>query len=125
MECNTHFLVGMLYFAGNYFNNIGSTAKAQDAINGTATAKIQTIGDWDTQITNLTTEQKTPHLRANNGGRVQCCQETWGNAKKVRDAECKFMGTICRQKETAAATAETKYKDLATRWGLYPGRRQD
>ena len=113
------FLVGMLYFAGNYFNNIGSTAKAQDAINGTATAKIQTIGDWDTQITNLTTEQsKLPTFERTTEAEFNAAKETWGDAKKVRDAECKFMGTICRQKETAAATAETKYKDLATRWGL-------
>jgi len=113
------FLVGMLYFAGNYFNNIGSTAKAQDAINGTATAKIQTIGDWDTQITNLTAEQsKLPTFERTTEAEFKAAKEAWDDAKKVRDAECKFIGAICRQKETAAATAETKYKDLATRWGL-------
>ena len=127
-KAGTVFL-GFLFFFGAYYNSVNGVSEGRDRTAGENATKIETIGNWDTQIEEwhkldknipehppVTEEQYTTKLKARddaNALRDAQCKESF---IKLASDRAKALQT-CESLRTKAETAQKEFDPVSTHWG--------
>ena len=121
--------LGCLFFIGAYYNSVNGVSEGRDRTAGENATKIETIGNWDTQIEEwhkldknipehppVTEEQYNTKLKARD------------DANALRDAQCKesFIKLApdrakalqtCESLRAKAENAQKDFDPVSTHWG--------
>ena len=121
--------LGCLFFFGAYYNSVNGLSEGKDRTAGENATKIETIGNWDTQI------EEWNKLDKNIPKHPPVTEELYNTKLKarddaiaLRDAECKesFIKLAadrakalqtCESLRTKAENAQKEFDPISTDWG--------
>ena len=127
-KAGTLFL-GFLFFFGAYYNSVNGVSEGRDKTAGENATKIETIGNWDTQIEewhklDLKIPEHPPATEEQYAAKLKARDD----ANALRDAQCKesFIKLAadraralqtCESLKTKAETAQKEFDPVSTHWG--------
>ena len=127
-KAGTLFL-GCLFFFGAYYNSVNGVSEGRDKTAGENATKIETIGNWDTQIEEWhKLDVKIPEHPPATEEQYAAKLKARDDANALRDAQCKesFIKLAadraralqtCESLKTKAETAQKEFDPVSTHWG--------
>ena len=122
-------VLGFLFFFGAYYNSVNGVSEGRDKTAGENATKIETIGNWDTQIEEWHRLDKTipEHPRVTEE-QYNAKLKARDDANALRDAQCKerFIKLAadrarafqtCESLRTKAENAQKEFDPVSTHWG--------
>lgn len=121
--------LGCLFFFGAYYNSVNGVSEGRDRTAGENASKIETIGNWDTQIEEWhRLDQKIPEHPPVTEEQYNAKLKARDDANATRDAQCKesFIKLAsdrakaiqnCESQKAKAETAQRDFNSVSTHWG--------
>ena len=105
---------GAALFSVNLFNAIEVAGHVRETITAGDSGKLATAAALESRLASLSkSRNEVPQHAFTSPASVSAAEGAVKSAQAARDAECKYVGTVCRERETQLAAAQRELARIA------------